>query len=109
MWYTWVGNQDVLANSADTDANKFDFESMRPSINKMKNKLCAMDARHVSNMLRCDLLSKENTNTYPKVAKENKETKGIVWKYISAYLSGVTNESSVKIKSNLFTAPDNNS
>ncbi|MDA5490166.1 hypothetical protein [Yersinia kristensenii] len=70
--YTWVGNKDVLASSEEVGADIFDFNSMRPSINKMKNKLSSMDAKRASNMLRCDSLSKENINNYQQLAKENK-------------------------------------
>ncbi|CNI32196.1 Uncharacterised protein [Yersinia frederiksenii] len=76
--YTWVGNKDVLASSEEVGADTFDFNSMRPSINKIKNKLSSMDIRRVNNMLRCDSLSKENINNYQQLVKENIESKRII-------------------------------
>lgn len=107
--YTWVGNKDVLASSEEAGADIFDFNSMRPSINEMKNKPFSLDVRRASNILRCDAPSKGNINNYQKFAKENENTKIIVINAISGYLRGITRESSMNSKSNLFTAPDNNS
>ncbi|MCE0828765.1 hypothetical protein LVQ78_22440 [Buttiauxella sp. A2-C2_NF] len=103
--YTWVGNEDVLASSENAGANNFDFNSMRPSINKIKNKLSTIDARRVGNILRCDVPSKENINSYQQLATENGKTKEIVHESIANYLHGVTEESSIKSKSKLFKSP----
>lgn len=73
--YTWTGDKDVLASSGDAGADVFDFNSMRPSINEMKNKLSSLDIRRASNMLRCDAPSKENIDKYQQLAKENEKTK----------------------------------
>jgi hypothetical protein len=107
--YTWVGNKDVLASSEEAGADIFDFNSMRPSINEMKNKPSSLDVRRASNILRCDTPSKGNINNYQQLAKENENTKIIVTNAISGYLRGIARESSMNSKSNLFTAPDNNS
>lgn len=107
--YTWVGNKNVLASSEEVGADTFDFNSMRPSINKMKNKLSSMDIRRASNMLRCDSLSKENINNYQQLAKENKELKQTVDDDVVKYSNNITTEFSIKSKSNLFTTPDDNS
>ncbi|MDR5020311.1 hypothetical protein RF657_18235 [Yersinia rochesterensis] len=107
--YTWVGNKDVLASSEEVGADIFDFNSMRPSINKMKNKLSSMDVNRASNMLRCDSLSKENINNYQQLAKENKGLKQTVDDDVVKYLNNITTEFSIKSKLNLFTTPDDDS
>lgn len=106
--YNWVSNKDVLASSGDVNADKFDFQSMRPVINKTIDDFSGIDVREVANMLRCDSPSKENINTYQRMAKENKKAKGIVLESISVYLSGITAKTTVKIKSNLFSLPNDN-
>ncbi|WP_241381464.1 hypothetical protein, partial [Klebsiella pneumoniae] len=106
--YSWVGNKDVLASSGDVNADKFDFQSMRPMINKTIDDFSGIDEREVANMLRCDSPSKENINTYQRMTKENKKAKEIVLKSISEYLSKITEISTVKTKSNLFTFPNDN-
>lgn len=106
--YSWVGNKDVLASSGDVNADKFDFQSMRPMINKTIDDFSGIDEREVANMLRCDSPSKENINAYQRMAKENKKVKGVVSEYISGYLSSITAKSTVKTKSNLFTLPNDN-
>ncbi|HCB9238027.1 TPA: hypothetical protein M2P33_004204 [Klebsiella pneumoniae] len=106
--YTWTEGEDVLANSEDTGADVFDFNSMRPSINKMKNKLSSLDIRRASNMLRCDAPSKENIDKYQQLAKENEKTKKIVTNAIFDYLHSIENEASINSKVYLFTAPDSN-
>ncbi|TGB80760.1 hypothetical protein FEK47_23480 [Escherichia sp. E3659] len=107
--YSWVGNKDVLASSGDVNADKFDFQSMRPMINKTIDDFSGIDEREVANMLRCDSPSKENINAYQRMAKENKKMKRVVLEYISGYLSGITEKSTVKTKSNLFSLPNDNS
>lgn len=106
--YSWVGNKDVLASSGDVNADKFDFQSMRPMINKTIDDFSGIDEREVVNMLRCDSPSKENINTYQRMTKENKKAEGIVLKSISEYLRKITEISTVKTKSNLFTFPNDN-
>ncbi|ELN2579088.1 hypothetical protein RY966_004906 [Enterobacter kobei] len=106
--YTWTGGGDVLANSEDAGADVFDFNSMRPSINKMENKLSSLDTRRASNMLRCDAPSKENIDKYQQLAKEDEKTKKIVINAISDYLQSIENEASISSKAYLFTAPDSN-
>ncbi len=106
--YSWVGNKDILASSGDVNADKFDFQSMRPMINKTIDDFSGIDEREVANMLRCDSPSKENINTYQRMTKENKKAKGIVLKSISEYLRKITEISTVKTKSNLFTFPNDN-
>ncbi|QLC83807.1 hypothetical protein ED5_3167 [Enterobacter roggenkampii] len=81
---------------------------MRPSINKMKNKLSSLDIRRASNMLRCDAPSKENIDKYQQLAKEDEKTKKIVINAISDYLQSIENEASINSKTYLFTAPDSN-
>ncbi|AXD72134.1 hypothetical protein M8D79_000608 [Salmonella enterica] len=88
--YSWVSNKDVLDSSGGVNADKFDFQSMRPMINKTIDDFSGMDVREVANMLRYDSLSKENINTYQRMAKENKKAKGIVSESVSGYLSGIT-------------------
>ncbi|ASG76013.1 hypothetical protein DLB95_02690 [Salmonella enterica subsp. diarizonae] len=88
--YSWVSNKDVLDSSGGVNADKFDFQSMRPVINKTIDDFSGMDVREVANMLRYDSLSKENINTYQRMAKENKKAKGIVSESVSGYLSGIT-------------------
>ncbi|MEB7545986.1 hypothetical protein [Klebsiella grimontii] len=73
--YSWVGNKYVLASSGDVNADKFDFQSMRPMINKTIDDFSGIDEREVANMLRCDSPSKENINTYQRMTKENKKRK----------------------------------
>lgn len=107
--YSWVGNKDVLASSGHVNTDKFDFQSMRPMINKTIDDFSGIDEREVANMLRCDSPSKENINAYQRMAKENKKMKRVVLEYISGYLSGITEKSTVKIKSNLFSLPNDNS
>ncbi|MFP2513055.1 hypothetical protein [Buttiauxella agrestis] len=107
--YTWVGNQDILANSEDAGSNKFDFESMRPAINKIIDNFSTLGSREVANMLRCDSPSKENINKYQALARNNIKSKKIVLESISTYLNGIQKESSIKVKSYLFITPDNNS
>lgn len=58
--YIWAGGKDVLANSEDAGSDVFDFNAMRPSINKMQNKLFSLDIRCTNSMLRCDVPLKEN-------------------------------------------------
>lgn len=106
--YSWVGNKDVLASSGDVNADKFDFQSMRPMLNKTIDDFSGIDEREVANMLRCDSPSKENINTYQRMTKENKKAKEIVLKSISEYLSKITEISTVKTKSNLFTFLNDN-
>ncbi|ECE1086309.1 hypothetical protein CSM15_001586 [Salmonella enterica subsp. diarizonae] len=88
--YSWVSNKDVLDSSGGVNADKFDFQSMRPMINKTIDDFSGMDVREVANMLRYDSLSKENINTYQRMAKENKKAKEIVSESVSGYLSGIT-------------------
>lgn len=107
--YTWVGNKDVLASSEEVGADTFDFNSMRPSINKIKNKLSSMDIRRVNNMLRCDSPSKENINNYQRLARENIESKRIIDGYMVNYINSITTEYSIKSKSNLFETPEDKS
>ncbi|MCK6889663.1 hypothetical protein [Enterobacter kobei] len=52
--FTWIEGKDVLASSEEGGADIFDFNSMRPSIIKMKDNLSSLDARSTSNLLRCD-------------------------------------------------------
>ncbi|EAA2771928.1 hypothetical protein CSL77_000646 [Salmonella enterica subsp. diarizonae] len=77
--YSWVSNKDVLDSSGGVNADKFDFQSMRPVIIKTIDDFSGMDVREVANMLRYDSLS-----------KENKKAKGIVSESVSGYLSGIT-------------------
>ncbi|WP_454786740.1 hypothetical protein [Klebsiella quasipneumoniae] len=106
--YSWESNKYILSPSGNINADKFDFKSMRPVINKTIDDFSGIDVREVANMLRCDLPSKENINTYQRMAKENNKAKGVVLKTISEYLSGITEVSTVKTKSNLFTLPNDN-
>jgi hypothetical protein len=69
------GSKDVLASSEDAGADVFDFKSMRPSINKMKNKLSSLDIRRASNMLRCDPLKRKYMDKYQQLAKRMKGQK----------------------------------
>lgn len=64
-----MGNKNLLARSGDVNADKFDFQSMRPMINKMIDDFFGIDEREVANMLRCDSPSKENINAYQRMAK----------------------------------------
>ncbi|HAV1695164.1 TPA: hypothetical protein JG889_004302 [Enterobacter hormaechei subsp. steigerwaltii] len=66
-----------MANSEDAGTDVFDFNSMRPSINKIKNKLSSMDIRRTSNMLRCDKPSKININNYQQLVREDKNIKAL--------------------------------
>lgn len=75
--YTWMEGKDVLANSEDAGTDVFDFNSMRPSINKIKNKLSSMDIWRTSNMLRCDKPSKININNYQQLVREDKNIKAL--------------------------------
>ncbi|EOW6644720.1 hypothetical protein ACOZ0N_001638 [Cronobacter muytjensii] len=104
--YSWVGNKDVLASSGDVNADKFDFQSMRPVINKTIDDFSGMDEKDIANLIRCDSLSKENINTYQRMAK--KKMKGVVLKFISEYLNEITEISTVKTKLNLFALPNDN-
>lgn len=106
--YSWVGNKDVLASSVGVNADKFDFQSMRPVINKTIDDFSGIDEKGIANLIRCDSPSKKNINTYQRMAKENKKTKGVVLESISEYLSGITEISTVKTKSNLFALPNDN-
>lgn len=71
--YSWGGNKDVLASSGDVNADKFDFQSMRPVINKTIGDFSGMDEKDIANLIRCDSLSKEDINTYQRMAKEKNE------------------------------------
>lgn len=73
--YTWTEGKDVLASSEEVGADIFDFNTMRPSIIKMKDKLSSLDARGASNFLRCDAPSIENIDKYQQLARENKINK----------------------------------
>lgn len=106
--YSWVGNKDVLASSGGVNADKFDFQSMCPVINKIIDDFSGIDEKDIANLIRCDSPSKENVNTYQRMAKENKKAKRVVLKSISEYQSGITEISTVKTKSNLFTLPNDN-
>ncbi|WP_314138398.1 hypothetical protein [Buttiauxella noackiae] len=107
--YTWVGGKDVLASSEDSDGDIFDFNSMKPSMNKIKNKLSSMNLQRTRNMLRCDSPSKENINQYQQLVKENEKAKKIVTNAISDYVLSIANESLINTKSNLYSAPEGNS
>lgn len=106
--YTWTGGKDVLADSESAGADVFDFNSMRPSINKMNNTLSSLDIRRASNMLRCDAPSKENIDKYQQLANENEKAKKIVINAISDYLHSIENGASINSKAYLFTNPDSN-
>lgn len=78
-----------------------------PSINKMNNKLSSLDIRRASNMLRCDVPSKENIDKYQQLAKENENEK-FLKNAISDYMHSIENESSINLKTHLFTVSDSN-
>ncbi|EAU6968643.1 hypothetical protein EIM95_23205 [Salmonella enterica] len=107
--YTWVEGKDVLASSEEVGADIFDFNSMRPSIIKMKDKLSLLDARGVSNFLRCDAPSIENIDKYQQLARENKSNKKIALDAILSFLHSRKEESSVIERASLFAAPNNSS
>ncbi|EOG2147920.1 hypothetical protein ACK5KF_004528 [Salmonella enterica] len=107
--YTWVEGKDVLASSEEVGADIFDFNSMRPSIIKMKDKLSLLDARGVSNLLRCDAPSIENIDKYQQLARENKSNKKIALDAILSFLHSRKEESSVIERASLFAAPNNSS
>lgn len=106
--YTWVGNKDVLASSENTNANRFDFESMRPMINKITDNLYGIDNSELANIIRCDSPSKENINNYQQLVNNNQNVRGVILQPISNYLNNIAIESVVKVKSELFTSPDDN-
>lgn len=107
--YTWTEGKDVLASSEEVGADIFDFNSMRPSIIKMKDKLSSLDARGASNLLRCDTPSIENIDKYQQLARENKNNKEIALDAMLLLLHTRKEESSVIERVNLFSAPNNNS
>ncbi|WP_297197564.1 hypothetical protein [uncultured Pluralibacter sp.] len=107
--YSWIRGKDILASSEEADADVFDFNSMHPSIIKMKDKLSSLDAKGVSNLLRCDAPSIENINKYQQLAKENVKTKKIALDTILSFLNGRKEELSINEKASLFSAPNNSS
>ena len=107
--YTWTEGKDVLASSEEVGADIFDFNTMRPSIIKMKDKLSSLDARGASNLLRCDAPSIENIDKYQQLARENKINKNIALNAILSFLHTRKEELSITERANLFSAPNNNS
>ncbi|MHA0962921.1 hypothetical protein [Enterobacter cancerogenus] len=107
--YTWIEGKDVLASSEEGGADIFDFNSMRPSMIKMKDKLSSLDARSTSNFLRCDAPSIENIDRYQQLVRDNKNNKKIALNAILSFLHNRKEESSINEKASLFSAPNNNS
>jgi hypothetical protein len=102
--YSWLKDEDVLANTEGTDI--FDFNSMRPSVNDLKNNTATMDNSQLANILRCDAPSKENIDTYQELVTKNARLKKVAMPFLLNYLNGIAAEATVKIKTNLFASPD---
>ena len=107
--YKWKRNEDVLSSSEDVGADTFDFISARPAIKKVVNKMALLDHNDIQDYLRCDAPGKENINIYQQLIRENKKARSLVISSIKSYLSRVSEFGTIKVKSFIYTYPDNNS
>ncbi|MFZ4833742.1 hypothetical protein [Rouxiella sp. Mn2063] len=107
--YNWKKNEDVLASSNSPGAETFDFLSLRPTINSIKDNLPLLNETTVRNYLRCDMPDKKNINVYQELIKVNKVSKELVSECIIKYLGGISSEKTIIKKTYLFSASDNNS
>jgi hypothetical protein len=103
--FNWKKNQDVLENSIGTES--FDFLSLRPKIKNIKDNPSSLKVNTVRNFLRCDAPDRGNINIYQRIMQENKPSKLITSQYILKFLSDINLEKTIKIKSYLFSSPEN--
>ena len=79
------------------------------SINRIKNKFAILDVNGATNVLRCDIVSKDNVNIYQEFARKNEMVSKLILQAITDYLSGIVMENTVTFKLNLFSLPNENS
>lgn len=108
--YQWAKNKDTLTSSDYSDADTFDFLSMKPSMDKLKGNYSALGVSDVNNMMRCDVIGNENIDAYQKLSKENSRVRKIVQENIVNYIDKLESTTSVKSsKSSLYSSPDEKS
>ncbi|AFJ46268.1 hypothetical protein [Shimwellia blattae] len=108
--YQWTKGKDILASSDDSDADTFDFLTMKPSVKRIKNSYSTLKVMDASNLMRCDKVSNENVDDYQTLLKENEEVRPVVQRSILNYINKLEISSSISVsKSYLYSSPDESS
>ncbi|HAV1831421.1 TPA: hypothetical protein JG914_004249 [Enterobacter hormaechei subsp. steigerwaltii] len=96
--YQWAKDKDQLVSSDDSDAENFDFLSMKPELNKVSESYSSLRNKEVENIMRCDAPDSENIDNYNKLAKQNINAKGLVQNGVVGYIKSLQESLSVVAK-----------
>lgn len=105
--YDWKKDSDELASSDEPNAEKFDFLTFRPDINKPYKQLSSLTLKEVNGYLRCDPISKDNISTWQRLAKENKVSQKNVDSVIVDFIKSLRHSATISMTTYLHSLPDN--
>jgi hypothetical protein len=108
--YHWAKDKDQLTSYDENDIDKFDFQSMKPTLNKIKTPYASLGLKNIENMMRCDALGAENIDSYLELSKKNTKSKHLIENGIIEYIRTLKKTVSIKNeKLFLYTSPNKNS
>ncbi|EPF17979.1 Uncharacterised protein [Cedecea davisae] len=108
--YQWAKGKDILVSSDDSDADTFDFLSMKPSVKGIKDSFSTLKTMDANNLMHCDKVSSENIDDYQILSEKNQEVRQIVLSGIFNYINKLERASLISVsKSYLYSSPDESS